>query len=193
MLFILEDNEAVIKMIIQGKSPIMRHASRTHRVALDWLFDRIKLDPKIQTWCIDNKHQLADILTKWNITRDEWNHLLYLCNISHFSSTCCAKNSSLISCPNTMAKRMQEQKGEERSVATSKSTAMKLSSSSTVRSPIPSRSPGILKASSRSDWIVPRKNQDALKDSIKTQCRVLKDGKKMQFWTHARGEFSRRT
>ena len=24
----------------------MRHVSRTHRVALDWLFDRIKLDPK---------------------------------------------------------------------------------------------------------------------------------------------------
>ena len=24
----------------------MRHVSRTHRVALDWLFDRINLDPK---------------------------------------------------------------------------------------------------------------------------------------------------
>ena len=31
-------------------------------------------------------------------------------NISLFSSTCCAKNSSLRSCPNTMAKWMQEQK-----------------------------------------------------------------------------------
>ena len=26
----------------------MRHVSRTHRVALDWLFDRINLDPKNQ-------------------------------------------------------------------------------------------------------------------------------------------------
>ena len=32
----LENNEAVIKMIIQGRSPTMRHVSRTHRVAL-WL------------------------------------------------------------------------------------------------------------------------------------------------------------
>ena len=33
-----EDNEAVIKMIIKGKSPTMRHVSRSHRVALDRLF-----------------------------------------------------------------------------------------------------------------------------------------------------------
>ena len=36
-LCIFEDNEAVIKMIIKGWSPTMRHVSRTHRVALDWL------------------------------------------------------------------------------------------------------------------------------------------------------------
>ena len=33
MLYIFEDNEAVIKMIIKGRSPTMRHVSRTHRVA----------------------------------------------------------------------------------------------------------------------------------------------------------------
>ena len=37
MLYIFEDNEAVIKMIIKGRSQTMRHASRTHRVALDGL------------------------------------------------------------------------------------------------------------------------------------------------------------
>ena len=47
-LYVFEDNEAVIKMITKGRSPTMRHVSRTHRVALDWLFDRINLDPKIQ-------------------------------------------------------------------------------------------------------------------------------------------------
>ena len=46
LLYVFEDNEAVIKMIIKGRSPTMRHFSRTHRVALDWLFDRINLDPK---------------------------------------------------------------------------------------------------------------------------------------------------
>ena len=60
-----------------------------HRVALDWLFDRVNLDPKIQIKFIDTKNQLADILTKGNFTRDEWNHLLSLFNISHFSSTVC--------------------------------------------------------------------------------------------------------
>ena len=32
-LYIFEDNEVVIKMIIKGRSPMMRHVSRTHRVA----------------------------------------------------------------------------------------------------------------------------------------------------------------
>ena len=77
LLYIFEDNEAVIKMIIKGRSPTIRHVSRTHRVAFDWLFDRINLDPKIQIKYIDTKNQLADILTKGNFTRDEWNHLLF--------------------------------------------------------------------------------------------------------------------
>ena len=71
LLYIFEDNEAVIKMIIKVRSPTMRYVSRTHRVALDWLFDRINLDPKIQVKYIDTKHQLADTLTKDNFTRDE--------------------------------------------------------------------------------------------------------------------------
>ena len=95
MLYVFEDNEAVIKMMIKGRSPTMRHVSRTNSVALDWLFDRINLDSTVQIRYIDTKHQLTDILTKGNFTRDEWNNLLHLFNISHFSSTCCAKNSSL--------------------------------------------------------------------------------------------------
>ena len=34
LLYVFEDNEAVIKMIIKGRSPTMRHVSRTYRVAL---------------------------------------------------------------------------------------------------------------------------------------------------------------
>ena len=64
LLYIFEDNEAVIKMIIKVRSPTMRHVSRTHKVTLDWLFDRINLDPNIQIKYIDTKNQLADILTK---------------------------------------------------------------------------------------------------------------------------------
>ena len=81
LLYVFEDNEAVINMIIKGRSPTMGHVSRTHRVALDWFFDRINLDSKIQIKYVhtnDTKKQLADILTKGNFTRDEWNHFLCL-------------------------------------------------------------------------------------------------------------------
>ena len=86
----------------------MRHVSRTHRVALDWLFDRINFDPKIQIKYIDTENQLADILTKGNFTRDAWNHLLCLFNISHFSSSVCSEG---------MSKRTQEEPGEDRVTA----------------------------------------------------------------------------
>ena len=79
--------------------------------APDGLFDRINLDPKIQIKYIDTKNQLADILTKGNFTRDEWNHLLTLFNISHFSSTACIA---------AMAKRAQQGSGEERVTAKSR-------------------------------------------------------------------------
>ena len=46
LLYVFEDNEAVTKMITKGRSPIMRHDSRTHRVALDWLFDRNQFGPQ---------------------------------------------------------------------------------------------------------------------------------------------------
>ena len=125
LLYIFENIEAVIKMNIKERSPTLRHVSRTHRVALDWLFDRINLDPKIQIKYIDTKNQLADILTKGNFTRDEWNHLLCLFNISNFSS---------IICQNAMSKRTQEDAGEERVTEKSK-PMMNLVSRYRVRDP----------------------------------------------------------
>ena len=90
-------------------------------------------------------------ILKLNSQTFEWNNFHHLFNIIHFNSTCFAKNSSSISCPKTMAKRMPERKGEERCVAKSKSTAMNLSSyvptsSSSAKSTIASKSPGILTA-----------------------------------------------
>ena len=125
VLYVFEHNEAVIKMIIKGRSLTMRHVSRTHRVSLDWLFDRINLDPKIQIKYIDTKNQLADILTKGNFTRDKWNHLLCLFNISHFSS---------INIVKAMSKRTQEDAGEEGVSAKSK-PMMNLVSRCSVRDP----------------------------------------------------------
>ena len=155
MLIVFEDNEAVIKMIIKVRSPTKRHVARTHRVSLDWLFDRINLDTKIQIRYIDTKHQLADILTKENFTRDEWNNLLHLLNISHLNSTCCTKNYILTSCC-TKAKRTQDQKEEKRVVSKSRPAAMNLSSflatsSSTASSPIASKRLGMPIASVKPD------------------------------------------
>ena len=64
LLYVFEDNEAVIKMIMKGRSPTMRHVSRTHRVSLDWLFDRINLDPKIQIKYIGHQEPTCRYLDK---------------------------------------------------------------------------------------------------------------------------------
>ena len=110
---IFEDNEGLIKMIIKGST--MRLVSRTHRVASDWLFDRINLDPKIQITYVDTKNQLADMLTKVSFTRDEWNHLLRLFNIMNFSTFSCSHFLSNMK-QSTMSKRAQERKIEEEPV-----------------------------------------------------------------------------
>ena len=112
-LNIFEDSEPVIKMIVKDKSPTMRHVSRNHRVALDWLFGRVNLEPQIQIKYVDTKNQLADLLTKGTFTRDDWNHLLRLLNIMNVSMFSCSHFLS-IDKPNTMSKRAQERRtGEE--------------------------------------------------------------------------------
>ena len=67
--------------------------------------------PKTKSNTSTQKNQLADILTKGNFTRDEWNHLLSLFNISHFSSTVCSA---------ALAKRIQQESVEERVTAKSR-------------------------------------------------------------------------
>ena len=143
LLYVFEDNEAVIKMIIKGRSPTMRHVSRTHRVALDWLFDRIYLDSKIQIKYIDTKNQLGDILTKGNFTRDEWNHLLCLFCSSHFSSTVCS---------DTMAKRSQQDSGEERVTAKSRPMMNLVARTPSLVSSSTSVSPGKRYYGSQDPW-----------------------------------------
>ena len=138
----------------------MRHVSRTHRFALDWLFDRMNLDPKIQIKYIHTKHQLEDILTQGNFTRDDWNNLLYLINISDFSSA---------SCPQTMSTRVQEGAGEERVTAKSKRIMNLVSKtagkSSMSLSPSASNSPGRLKAQSQQLCLFMYAGKPAPKDS----------------------------
>ena len=81
-----------------------------------------------------------------------------------------------------MAKRMQEQEGEDRIVAKSKPTTMNVAftvstCSSTVQKPVESKSPGVLV-----EQIGQVQGNLTQEIAITTQRRVLKDGKKMQFW-----------
>ena len=52
-LYIFEDNEAVIKKIIRGRSPTMRRVSRTRRFALHWPFFK---NPLLLLCCVFLAH-----------------------------------------------------------------------------------------------------------------------------------------
>ena len=139
LLYVIEDNEAVIKMIIKGRSPIKDMFPEPTEFALDWLFERINLDPEIQ---------IKYIFAKGNFTRDEWTHLLCLFNITHYSS---------INCSEVMSKERKKDSGDERVTAKSK-PMMNLVSRCSERNPdvlasTASESPGKTRYESQSDEI----------------------------------------
>ena len=65
-------NDAVNKVTIRGWRNTTRHGSRTYRVDLYRLFDRINLDPGIQVKCVYTKQQIADIPAKGSFSRERW-------------------------------------------------------------------------------------------------------------------------
>ena len=76
--WIMEDNEACIPMCAKGRSPKMQHVTRTHRVSLDWLYERVREDPAIRIMYINTKSQLAGIMSKGSFTQATWNVLTQL-------------------------------------------------------------------------------------------------------------------
>ena len=157
----------------------MRHESRTHKNALDWFFDKNKSG--------------VDILTKDNFTRNEWNNLFQLLNISHFNSICCFQNFNCSSCPETMAKRMQRRK-RRREICGKVKTDVELGliccdkffdsakSNCTEKS---GETEGTLSSRLKAQGNLWRENL------IKAQLRVFKWGKKMQRWTRVRRDLQR--
>ena len=67
-LVCMQDNDAVIKGSIKGRSKNFRECPRTHRINVDWLWERIRTDPGISVLYVQTKRQLADILTKAQFT-----------------------------------------------------------------------------------------------------------------------------
>ena len=59
----------------------MRHVNRTHRVNLDWIFERVREDPAITIKYVNTKQQAADILTKGSFIAQTWMNLCSLAQV----------------------------------------------------------------------------------------------------------------
>ena len=84
-LFVFADNEAVIKMI-KGKSPDMRHVSRTHRGDVDWSCDRVFFIRLFSLRYVTTEEQMADILTKGSFTISQCTDHIQLVNVKNNTS-----------------------------------------------------------------------------------------------------------
>ena len=77
-MIILEDNDAVISAVIKGRSTALRHVSRTQRIALDWLLERLREDSSMTLRYVKTQDQNTDFLTKVSFSSPQWDHLLKL-------------------------------------------------------------------------------------------------------------------
>ena len=91
---IFEDNDAVIKMTMKGRSPALRHVARTHRIDIDWLFERLREDPGLFMRYCGSKDMIADIFTKGPFTREAW---IRLCNLAQIGPYVSNKKGSRLS------------------------------------------------------------------------------------------------
>ena len=76
LLHVFEDNEAVVKVIMKGRS--LTETCFQKEQSCSWLViwsNRFGPKSQNQMYYVDTKKQLADMLTKGNVTRDVWNHL----------------------------------------------------------------------------------------------------------------------
>ena len=58
-LCFFEDDEAVILMVIQGRSPNLRHVARTHRVDLDLLFHSLEVVDVVDPVLLVQQHRVV--------------------------------------------------------------------------------------------------------------------------------------
>ena len=111
-------------MIIKGRSPMMRHVSRTHRVALDGLFDRINLEPQDPNQTCWHQKPARRLVNQRKFHAWWWCNLLRLFNLMNSSMFSHSRFRS-IEKANTMSKRIHERKtGEEPAVAKPRSTCL---------------------------------------------------------------------
>ena len=97
------------------------------------------------------------MLTKGNFTRDERNHLFCLFFISHFSSTVCSE---------AMAKRVQQDSGEERVTAKSRPMMSLVARDPSTLSSSASESPGKKSYGSQSPWSAKAEKDDRTEQPV---------------------------
>ena len=105
-LYIFGDSEAVIEMIIEGGVQNLKCR------AFFGCLTESTWTQKTHIKCVDTQNQLADFLTKGSFTRDEWNHLLLMCNIMNISVFSCSHFKSITK-SKIMSKRSHEGKPRE--------------------------------------------------------------------------------
>ena len=79
----VEDNQATIRILENGKSPSFRHTDKTQRINLSWLSEQYKRGWYDLTYG-PSKMQVADILTKPFTNAEKWRFALTL--MSHRST-----------------------------------------------------------------------------------------------------------
>ena len=186
MLYIFEDNEVVIKVIIEARSPTMRHVSRTRGLVV-WQNQCGSQDSNIRYIARSHTYWLKDTshVTNWNI--------FFVCSTSANTALSAAPRiSAWLAAPKRWqkgCKNSQKKTGLWRNPGQRRWTwPVLLASSSSANSAIASRSPGILKASSRQVGLSGRPDAQAhIKIPIPTQRRVLKDGNGMLNCSSAEG------
>ena len=103
------------------RAHVEKHVSRTHRVALDWLFDSISLDAGIHIKFADTTRQIADVLTEGCFAREQWDRLIGVFNIMDETTYSCSHSRSLrVQFDESMCKRPAQQEEEARSAGKSR-------------------------------------------------------------------------
>ena len=153
LLYVFEDNEAVIKVIIKGRSPTMRHVSRTDRVALDWLFDRISLYSKNPNQIHRHQKPTCRHSDQRKITHVMSGIICCACSISAISVLQCALKR--------WQKDLQHDSGEERVTAKSRPMMSLIARASSNISSSTSESPEKRSYGNQNAWSAKAEREEA--------------------------------
>ena len=103
--------------MVKCRSPNMRHVPRTHRIDLDWLFERFRNNEGIFVKYVNAKLQIADMLTKGSFTTIAWQSMLKLANLTNqnFKIKPCNKDPVSAPAPNESNKTNNKPKPKTKS------------------------------------------------------------------------------